>query len=497
MKVRSALLACAGAVLMHCESSVVAQAQRSGDGIIELGAAETVAAIAAGKIKSLDLVNALIARADEKANLNSIITMNSDRARKLASTLDAEAQAGRLRGALHGLPIVVKDNIDAEGLPTTAGTPALAHFVPAANAPVLQKLIDAGAIPLAKTNMHELAFGITSNNSRFGAVGNAYNAEYFAGGSSGGTAAAVAARLAAAGLGTDTGGSVRIPAALNGITGFRPTTGRYPTSGIVPLSHTRDTPGPMARSVADLVLLDTVITDASDEVGAASLRGVRLGVSQSQLADLQPATKRIFDATVQKLKAAGAEIVEADMPEFAKLTGPLGFTIVLYEARRELPAFLVDHSANVRFEDLASAVASADVKGALGAMLGPKAITDSAYGEAIGLKRPLLQEVFARYFAENRLDAMIFPTTPLTARPIKGHDETIDLNGRAVPTFPTYIRMTDADSIAGIPGLTIPAGLSDERLPVGIEFDGPAGSDRHLLAIGLAAEQVLGRLPPP
>src|ERR1019366_1494860 len=182
---------------------------------------------------------------------------------------------------LHGLPVLLKANIGTTSAPTSAGTPALRDHRPPADAAVAAKLFSAGAILLGKTNMHELAYGITSNNAAFGAVHNPYNPALISGGSSGGNAASLAARMCAAGIGTDTGGSVRIPSALCGTVGLRATVGRYPAQGIVPLAHTRDTAGPMARSVADLVLLDSVITGENAALSPAALKGVRLGVPRS------------------------------------------------------------------------------------------------------------------------------------------------------------------------------------------------------------------------
>jgi len=180
--------------------------------------------------------------------------------------LDRARARGETLGSLAGLPFIVKDQIDVAGYATTAGTPALRHYMPSHNAVVVDTLVRSGAIVFAKANMHELAFGITSNNGAFGPVRNPYDQTRIPGGSSGGNGAAIAARLAPGGIGTDTGGSVRIPAALNGIVALRPTIHRYPQAGVTPISHTRDTVGPMARGVADLVLLDGVITGDSRHV---------------------------------------------------------------------------------------------------------------------------------------------------------------------------------------------------------------------------------------
>ena len=249
--------------------------------LTELSAGDAAARIRPGTLRSEDLVRALVDMAERRRDLNAFITFDRERALAAARKADGLAARKSFAGPLHGVPIVVKDNIHVAGLPSSAGTPGLRSFVPARNAPVAEKLIRAGAIVLGKTNLHELAFGITSNNAAFGPARNAYDPTRIAGGSSGGTGNAIAARMAPAGLGSDTGGSVRIPAALNGISGLRPTLGRYSQEGITPIAHTRDTAGPMAREVADLVLLDTIITGARDKVAAAPLRGLRVGVPRA------------------------------------------------------------------------------------------------------------------------------------------------------------------------------------------------------------------------
>ncbi len=482
--------------LMTAPVATLTAAQTSD--LTEMTASEAAEAIRDGKITSRALVDALIEKANANQGLNVFITLDADGARAAADKADAAVKAGGALGALHGVPVVAKDNINSAGVATTGGTPALKDFVPDENAPVLQALIDAGAILLAKTNMHELAFGITSNNAAYGAVGNPYAPDRFAGGSSGGTGAAVGGRMATVGLGTDTGGSVRIPAALNGISGLRPTIGRYPADGIVPISHTRDTPGPMARSVADLVLLDTVITGDDGAVEPASLADIRLGVAPRFTGDLDPETKRLFDEAIARLKGAGATIVEVDAGTVVDLAGKVGFPLALFEVRGDLDAFVKKYGGAADIGAVAAGVASPDVKFVFeNLVLGDQAIPEPVYKEAIDTLRPQLIAAYDALFTDNDLDALVFPTTPLPAQPIEGSDMNVMLNGKEVPTFQTFIRNTDPGSNAGIPGLTVPIGLTKDGLPVGIEFDGPADSDRDLLAIGLATENLVGRLPAP
>ena len=465
----------------------------------ELTAAEAAGQIRAGKLKSVDLVNALADRIEKNRDLNAFITFDRDAALAAARAADAAAAKKKFSGPLHGVPIVVKDNIHVAGFPNSAGTPALKDFRPKQDAPVVAKLRKAGAIVLGKTNMHELAFGITSNNGEFGPVRNVYDRTRIAGGSSGGTASAVAAHLAPAGLGTDTGGSVRIPSALNGVAGLRPTLKRYPQEGITPIAHTRDTAGPIARTVADLVLLDTVVTGAKGKVSPANLEGLRLGVETSYFwKGLDAETEKLSRAALARMKAAGVELVEVQMPGLADLNNKVSFPIALYEANVDLAKYLKKYAIPLDVKGVAAQIKSPDVKGIFDSMVvpgAPKPMPAEAYKAALKT-RPALQKLYADTFKKNRIAALVFPTTPLPAAPI-GDDQTTKLNGKDVPTFPTFIQNTDPGSNAGVPGLTLPAAMTASGLPIGLELDGPANSDRKLLSIGLALENVLGRLPEP
>ncbi|WP_306141957.1 indoleacetamide hydrolase [Roseibium sp. MMSF_3412] len=478
-------------------AALIAAPAATAQDITDLTASEAAKAIADGKLTATELVDALIAKTGDDPG-NVYISFDSEGAAAAAATADERVAAGDELGPLHGVPIVVKDNIASQGLPTTGGTPALKGWIPAEDAPVLARLRDAGAILIGKTNLHELAFGITSNNAAFGAVANAYDPGRFAGGSSGGTGAAVGARLAPAGLGTDTGGSVRIPAALNGVSGLRPTIGRYPAGGIIPISATRDTAGPIARSVADLILFDTVITGTGESVAPADLNTVRLGVPSVLTESLSPETERLFREALGTLEQAGVTLIDVDISGELDLAAKAGFPIALWEVRRDLAAFLDASGSGLTLEDVAAEVASPDVKFVFeNLVLGDQAIPDEVYAAALTDLRPLVQSGYAEVFAANRLDALVFPTTPLAAQPIAGSDMTVSLNGEDVPTFQTFIRNTDPGSIAGIPGLSLPIGLTADGVPVGLELDGPAFSDRHLLALGLAIEAALPNIQAP
>ena len=459
----------------------------------EWTATEALREIGAGRISPRDYAEALLAQCEAAAGLNAFIHLDPDRVLE-----DADRAARGSGGRLRGLPVPVKDNFDTDSMPTTGGTPGLRDHRPARNAPVVQRLIDEGAVVMGKLNMHELAYGITSNNGAFGPARNPYDPDRIPGGSSGGSGAAVGARMAPVALGSDTGGSVRIPAALCGVAGLRPSTGRYSQAGIVPISNTRDTAGPLARSVEDLALFDSVIAGTADGLPAISLKAARIGVPRGHyFENLHPETARVAEEALAALAAAGAVLIEADMPDVPRLDEAAGFPIALYETVVELNRYLSEHGLPLDFAALANAAASPDVAGLLQSLLtGEGAIPEEVYREALDVTRPALQAAYADYFASNDVLAAVFPTAPLPAAPI-GHDETVELNGEQVPTFPTFIRNSAPSSLAGIPGVTLPAGLSADGLPIGMELDGPAGSDRTLLALCAAVEAVLPATPAP
>ena len=482
-----------------CASTV----QRPAD-LTQLGVSDAAQLIRDGKVTSAELTQAYIARAEANPGLNAYITLDRSGAMAAARRADADIAARKMVGPLHGVPLVVKDNTHVAGLPNTAATPALRGFIPKQNAPTVQKLVDAGAVVLGKTNMHELAFGISGYNEGFFTaqpIGtrNPYDRTRIAGGSSSGTGAAIGARLAPGGLGSDTGGSVRIPAALSGGAGLRPTIGRYSQDGVTPISHSRDTVGPMAQTVSDVALLDAVITGARPPA-PAPLSGVRLGVYRGYFfKDLDADTRAVTEAVLDKLRRVGVTIVDVDMPDLQKTNDAASFPVALYEAYDDLKAYLTRYQTGVSVEQLAAQIASKDVKETYDGLVvprklpAPNGVVDAApaYAAAMRDARPALLKIFTDVFQRYGIDALIGPTTPAVAA-------TQGPEASSLPTFLLFIRNTDPGSNAGMPGLTIPAGVgSSTGLPVGISLDGPRGSDQRLLAIGIAIERVLGRTPPP
>ena len=465
--------------------------------LTDLSAIEAVAAMRRGDVTAETYANALLARAAQCKALNAFITLEPDRVLEAARNADRARTAGAGLGALHGLPIPVKDSVNTKDLPTSGGTTALRNFRPSADAPVVATLRNAGAIVMGKTNIHELSFGWTSNNLAFGAVHNPYDLARIPGGSTGGTAAAVAARIAPLGVAEDTEGSIRVPAALCGIAGFRPTTGRYATTAVVPISALFDQIGPHARSVADLVLFDTVVAGAVEPLQEASLRGVRFGIDRSFFEGLDPEVEQITTAALKKLEAAGAVLVEMPVPELSRLIGLTTAQVQLHDVTPSLIRYLAQYDTNVTFEQLLAA-ASSDIRQQFQSFVpegSPIHISEAAYEAARDVHLPELRAVFQRWFADTGAAAMVFPTTRITATPI-GQDP-VDIAGKQVPFADAISRNIASGSTAGLPGLVLPTGLTRIGLPVSIEFDGPSGSDRKLLALGLAIEQVLGTLPPP
>ena len=408
-------------------------------------------------------------RADESSEFNAL-------------TFRLAREASDIRGPLRGIPVVVKGNIDVRDVPTTAGTPGLIENIATADAPVVRRLRDAGARPVAVTVMHELALGATSNNAMDGAPRNPWNPSMISGGSSGGTAAAVALGIAPIGIGTDTGGSVRVPAALCGIYGFRPTIGRYPGTGIFSLSPTRDTAGPMARSIDDILLADRVLASRrrrNTRSADASPSDIVVGVSTSHLADLDPDVGERFERTVELIVGAGFRVIDVNVGEIVTAASEIAVDIVWGEAETSLSDYLSSRSGP-QPRAVFSGVTSPDVKALLDASLGS---VSAEHYEKVVRTFMRLRENFGRAMDDAAADVVLFPTTPVVAPPI-GDDDTLVLNGRAQPTFATIIRHSDLGGTIGLPGISVPVGPgSRSGLPVGAEFTAPSGADDKLLDI--------------
>jgi indoleacetamide hydrolase len=481
---------------MHNATTTTSSSDTSQSALADADALAVVSAICHGTALAVPLVDSLLRRAERLAWMGATIHVARASAMHQATQRDGLGNATGA-AALHGLPLVVKDNIDVAGMPTTSGSPALAGHVPSRSASAVEKLTTAGAIVLGKTNLHELCFGITSNNAAYGPVRNPYAPDRIAGGSSGGTAAAIACGLAPAGIGSDTGGSLRIPAALCGVVGFRPTTGRWPSDGVVTISNTRDTLGPMARTAADCAVLDAVVCGESPLLATLALQGLRIGVPKQLFwQTLEPSMERAAQAVLALLSKAGVELVECDVGLDNDACTQAGMTVALYESLPCLQKYMASHGLPFDAAQITSKIASPDVRGIFESLQGPQAPTGDAYRQALQTYRPALRQGYAQCFARHNIAALVFPTTPLPAALI-GEDDTVLLAGQQVPAFLTYTRNVGPGSFAGIPGISLPMGCNEAGLSLGIALDGPTGSDRQLLALAHAVQALLPRMPRP
>lgn len=397
-----------------------------------------------------------------------------------------DAPPGIRGGELSGLPFAVKDNIDVAGMRTTAGSPMFDGAPVDIDAGVVSVLRDAGAVVVGKTNMHELAFGITSNNAAFGPVRNPFDRTRSAGGSSGGSAAAVALGVVPFAIGTDTGGSVTIPSAFCGIVGFRPSTGRYPADGLINLSTTRDTAGLHARSVADVRHLDRIITRSPGE-SERPLERTRVGVLRSRFVDIDPDIADAAERMLDRLREADITVIDADIPDDIA-SGGAGIELVLYESHRLITARAAELTdARVRFADLVAKIASNDVRD-LAQMIAADPLSADAY-EAARAVRWDLRRRYAVAFEEFGVDAFVAPTCPVLP-PSIGEDQVVELNGTDVPVFATVTRNSAPGTVAGVPMLTLPVGTSRTGLPIGMTLEGAFFADDALLSLASQMEQL-------
>jgi indoleacetamide hydrolase len=480
------------------EKSITERKEASTTELVELSAVDVVAKLRNGEVTAERYASAILERCQQGKKLNAFITLPQQRVLEAARAADRLRSSGAKLGALHGLPIPVKDSVNTKDMPTTGGTPALRNFRPKEDASIVRALLAAGAIVLGKTNLHELSFGWTSNNLAFGAVHNPYDVQRIPGGSSGGTAVAVATRMAPLGIAEDTEGSIRVPAAMCGIAGFRPTTGRYISTGVVPISPLFDQVGPHARTVGDLALFDAVVTGDWSPLPATELKGTKLGVGRNYwFSGLDGEVERVTNDALKKLEAAGAEIVEADVPELTRLVELTTNPVQNHDVCFALAKYLEEYGAGVTFDQLISE-ASADIRRDFRDILpgGKLFVGEAEYRFVREQHLPKLKEVYRQYFAETGVAAIVFPATMIPP-PLIGEDVEVSIGGKKVPFETAVARNIAPGSTAGLPGLVLAAGMVSAGLPIALEFDSHEGSDRSLLALGLSLERALGAVPAP
>jgi amidase len=477
--------------------------------------ADVNAALSKGTLTSEKLVQMFLARIDaydrKGPSLHAVITVNP-KALETARAMDAERKTKGPRSPLHGIPIVVKDNIDTADMPTTGGSVMLEGLMPPDDAFVIKKLRAAGAIVIAKTNLSEFASGAT-HSSLGGAILNPHDLLRSPSGSSGGTGVSLAAVYAMAGLGTDTGGSVRGPAAANGIAGLKTTMGLVSRDGVIPLALSFDTVGPLARNVSDVAVMLSVLAgvdgaDAATKLGegkamadytqalkADALKGARLGVARDFLGQDED-VDWVMEASFDAMRKHGATIVDVRLPkwlldskgEFYSAVRYPEFVVQIAEYLRGTPAKypknineLIDRARQVNAPRPDGASPNPGRWSLLLREAKSGTLNDYQYTSVRDHALPLVRAVLTGILAENKLDAIIYPTAsrrpPMTSAPA-------DVPGGAAGSG------SNLANLSGFPDLIVPAGFTTDDLPVAMSFLGPAFSEAKLLGLGYSFEQV-------
>jgi aspartyl-tRNA(Asn)/glutamyl-tRNA(Gln) amidotransferase subunit A len=453
--------------------------------LTDLSIGEAARRIRDGRLSPVELVDAHLARVEQfNGGLNALATLTDDEARRDARLAADELARGLDRGPLHGIPISLKDNIDRAGVRTTAGCRLFAHHVAKQDSTVAARLRAAGAVLLGKANMHELALGVQTENPLFGQTRNPWDPSRIPGGSSGGSAAAVAAGMGMASIGTDSGGSVRIPAALCGVVGLKPTYGRVSNAGILPNYPSFDCAGPLARSAEDVALVLRVIagydaddfatirTPVEDYVAAlsVSVEGVRVGVPGPFFRTLaQPQVSAAFDSALGVLRASGMFVVDVDLPPLESPWSPA-------TARPEVAERHADACAT-RSEEISSTILRKLRAGLESSLLEHLRARRQSERDAVVLRR-LLETV----------DLVALPTVPTTAPPIGASSLEGGSEDDAVEAH--LVRFVRLFSLLRVPSLSVPCGFgSDDGLPVGLQLVGRPFDEALLLRVAHAYQE--------
>jgi aspartyl-tRNA(Asn)/glutamyl-tRNA(Gln) amidotransferase subunit A len=442
------------------------------------------------KLSPVELTKLILARIDQlNPKLNAYITVTYELALTQAKKAETElfAPRGRKgyrdRGPLHGIPISLKDNVYTAGIRTTAGSKILKDFIPTKDAAVVGQLKDAGAVIVGKTNMHEFAYGVTSNNPHFGPVHNPWDLSRIPGGSSGGSAAAVASGLCYGSIGTDTGGSIRIPASLCGIVGLKPTLGLVSVDGVIPLSPRLDCVGPLARSVRDAaLLLESVLPCVKGEPNPRTLakssakpRKFTLGIPKDFFLDvISSDVHAVFKEALGIFKKERVTFKEVSLPLLNE-TEDAGNQIAWPEATHyhQQSGWYPSHAADYG-DDVHSRLE-----------MGTK-VPATTYLSALALRERFIQQ-FHLALEDEKVDALIVPTTPITAPLIS--QEVIQLGGQDHPTRALLLRANRPANLAGVPAISIPCGFTLAGLPVGLQLIGAVADEHLLLQIAHAFER--------
>ena len=467
---------------------------------IDFTASELARRIAAGELTATDATKAYLARIDaHDPSLHAFHTVAAERALARAAALDAACAAGRqVLGPLHGVPVALKDNMCTRGLTTTASSRILEGFVPPYDATVTQKLEAAGAVVIGKTNLDEFAMGSSTENSAYGTSRNPWALDRTPGGSSGGSAVAVAARLASVALGSDTGGSIRQPAGLSGVVGLKPTYGRVSRYGLLAFASSLDQIGPLTRTAEDAALVLGVIAGADPHDATAApvpvpdyraaltgdIRGLRVGVPRAVLGEgVDPSVMSAFDAAIELLKSRGADVVDVELPH-ARYGIPIYYLIATAEASSNLARYdgvrygfraplEKDGTLQEMYDRTRDRGFGAEVKRRI--MLGTYVLS-AGYYDAYYLKaqqvRTLLRQDYDHAF--EKADVVAMPTSPTPA--FKLGEKTDD---------PLQMYLADVFTVSanltGLPAISVPCGFSPEHLPIGLQLTGSMFDEATLL----------------
>jgi len=438
-------------------------------------------------VSSLELVDAALQRIDAvNPKINAYISVYES-AREVARATDMLRAAGQTLGPLQGIPIALKDNVATQGLRTTAGSKILADWIPAHDATVAARLRAAGAILIGKLNMHEFAWGGTSANPHYGAVRNPWNIEHFPAGSSGGSGAAVAARSCWGAIGTDTGGSIRLPSAVNGIVGIRPTYGRVSNHGIIPLAWSMDTAGPMTRTVEDCALMFGAIAghDPKDATTARQavpdylahlqqgVRGLRIGiVSDYFFHHLQAPVHDAVKTALSTFESMGAQLLEVDIHH---IHGNISAQLTIESCE---PSTWHQGWLRQRAQEYGDDVRTLLDVGEM--LLATHYLQAQRY-------RSLLRQEFLDAFRQ--VDLFVCPTLPFTATRI-GETRVVIENGVEEDMLSAIMQFTGVPSLTGLPALAVPCGFDPQGLPIGMQLIGRPFDEATLFQAGAAFQTV-------
>jgi len=413
----------------------------------------------------------------DNPRLNAFITVMADEALRQAREADQAIAAGDDRGPLHGVPISIKDLLDIRGIPTTAASRVREGHVASSDAPTIAHLRMAGAVFIGKTNLHEFAFGTTTEDSAFGPARNPHDPTRSPGGSSGGSAISVAAGMALAPIGTDTGGSIRIPAAACGVVGLKPSFGEVSIDGVVPLSRTFDHVGPLAQSVTDACLVyHALLGDASAKPPAPMpIHGLRLAVPRTYFCDLlDDGVRARFEEALERLRSAGARIDDIEIPHASEVA-TVYLHVVLADAAAyhatTLDSMPERYTPNVRLRlEMGRYILAEDNLRAMHARGALRRAVDKAL---------------------EGLDALLLPALPIGAPPVGA--ATVQVGRSTEPVRAMMLRLTQLFNVTGHPAIALPCGNGRDGLPRGIQLVGHRGNTERLLAVAATVErQIIG-----